>query len=183
MALERIAGQGTMGGYFIQKALKDISIAHGEVTIDLSKLDKGRVAKLVTAIKRGYSRGKDNSEQYVIYALLCQRFGLLHSMISNSRLSWVAIPEGARPNVFRDAIFDKVTPMFQLTGQDTVNLKYWCHVSSRLDQPVVTVRRPLKVPMNVMGKAMMTLLPPQDYAKQVAAMDFIKSGGKIQFIF
>jgi len=186
MHVERIAGRGgALGGYYVSPAIKPYALAHGTMTVDFSQVPNDRRTKLVTAIKRGYSRGNERSEQYILYALLCQHFGLLPSRISNARQNWVAVPDDINDKELVTIVTDKLKPIMQLTG-DKEGLRYndyWNGADFILGQRVVKFWRPSKVPMNVMGKMMMELLPKQDYAKQVAAMDFIKSGGVIKADF
>lgn len=172
--LKRVHG---MGGLCVERKLAPYAKVSGVMHIDLSLLNKTRVSAIVTSLKRGFSRGNTGSEQYLIYSLLCQKFGIKHAKISNGRYNWIPLPDNTEEDTFRKKVMDILEPMHQLTGEKYHH--WYTGYSNILGQRSLTINRPPKVPMKVLGKAMMSLIPEPDFAAQCAAIDFVKNGGVI----
>lgn len=177
------------GGYYVPRGFAKIAHATGQLTIDFGRLSQKRANAVATSIKRGYSSGKADTEQYAVYASVCEKFGLKHSKISSGITNWVAIPNNMRLEEFRERLLDVVEPMFQLTGEEfdrkkrTVSGYHQWRAQQVCGQQVIVFQRPKAVPMNVLGKGIQQLLGEPPFGPMCEAVDFVKNGGKIVLDF
>lgn len=186
MALMKLPNsQSIVGAFYVQKKVAGLIEVSGEVVLDLAKVGESRKKTIITALKRGYSRGNEQSEQYLIYAAVCKMHGLKHSKVSNSRYNYVAVPNEIHPREFQQKVEEMVKPIRQLVEEEQ---PYWrdqwyLGQQNLLGQAVICVRKPSKVPMNVFGKLMIELQGSQDQTNVKAAVEFVKSNGKIMYKF
>lgn len=190
MSLKLVGTPTPLGGFFANEGYSKIVTVSGECHLDLSMMSKDRVSAVVLSIKRGYSRGNTRSEQYALYAAVCEKFGLKHSKVSNSRRNWLAVPDDVKWTDYREKMLDIIEPMFQLTGETfsrteakaTYGHRSWNQTMVR-KQAVVMFTRPPKVPMSVMGKGLLAIMGEQPLGPVMEAVAFVKAGGKISYKF
>src|SRR5882672_2317992 len=190
MSLRRVTTwENKMGGIYVENKLHNIVRVSGTLSIDLSRITASRKRKVVTALERGFSRGNGSSEQYLLYSLLCQKFGLRPARITSGRYNKIPLPDGANVHEFKKKLKEHLVPRFQLVGatppsakdEDKWQTDYWWGMNERKDSfgSNLSLHKPHEIPMHVFAKILKDFLPVKDPAKINAAVLFVNAGGTI----
>lgn len=189
MSLRRVTEKHPFGGVYIEKNVMDVVTINASMTLDFSKVDKGRKRKVVTALERGFSRGNSSSEQYLLYSTLCQHFGMRPARITSGRYNLIPVPHGEDTEAFKKKLKHHLIPAFQLVGKEPPRDErqyredYWwgMHAQNDVGGRSVGLHKPSQIPMHVFAKLLKDFLPVKDPAKINAAVLFVNNGDSLHY--
>lgn len=190
MSLRRMTTwDNKLGGIYAESKLQPLLEITGTISLNLSKLTPSRRRKIVTAIERGFSRGNGSSEQYVVYSIVCQKFGMRPARITSGRYNRIPVPDGADLTEFKAKLKEHLIPRFQLVGatppseaeRSQWNYDHWWGMNKHIDSfgTNLTLHKPHQIPMHVFAKILKDFLPAKDLAKINAAVQYVNGGGVI----
>jgi hypothetical protein len=189
MTLRAIGLRTPIGQFYCQDGFRACTVVAGTATVDMKMLTKRRQSALILSLKRGFSRGTEYSEQYLLYKLLCNNFGMRPARISNARNNVVPVPHNTTVRDFYVKVIDTIEPLFRLTDEhfDKEEMlgynDYWWKLTDEFNNHSVRFTRPAKVSMLTLGKYLKQIMIEPDFAKVCEAVEFVKNGGTIQYKF
>lgn len=174
------------GAVYVDRNLRKLATAKAELTIDLTRLTPRQRNTVLRALKAGSCEGSTfTSTSFGAYAIVCKKFGLTISNITNGNYIWVAVKPDTTAVDCKAMIRDILQPLVQLTEppgtwSENRDGQWRIFENTRMGQESLGFRAPRKVTRTVLVKKFSEYINGHnDPARIAEAIAFVNSGGTI----